>query len=147
MKGTFHFTTAYMQGNIAALTNVETAAKDGHVVGLKFPSDPSNLSDEELEQALLMQSERIFGAIKKYPKYLRFPYGTYGEREIKIAKCLGMVVTEWNIDTHDYEIQENKKDIDVAEKLIARYATAFAPLAPGAGRFISVHHDGLSFYE
>lgn len=143
-KATFHITTQYLN-NVAVLTNAITAKEAGHVIGLRFPTDPSKLSDEQFQQALIDQSQRVKDSVGVLPKFLRLPFGKYGARELSIANCMGFVVTEWNIDTLDYDLKPTSTDSKL-DSLQQTYGNAFAGMNAGAGRFIALHRDLYDVY-
>lgn len=141
LKATFHVTTEWVS-QVQVVTNIQQADKDGHVVGLRFPTklDPSKMSDAEIEKTLSDDSEKIFNIIKKYPKFLRLPYGKYDSRVLNVCSKMGFVVTLWNIDVSDYSKDANAKSI------VGAYNNQLGVVAAGAGRYISVHHDIANVY-
>jgi len=141
---TFHITTQYLN-NVAVLTNAVTAKESGHIIGLRFPTDPSNLSDEQFQQALLDQSQRLKDSIGVFPKFLRLPYGKVKDNHVAIANCMGFVITQWNIDTLDYELKPTATDSKLGA-LQQAYGNAFAGMNAGGGRFISLHRDLYDVY-
>jgi peptidoglycan/xylan/chitin deacetylase (PgdA/CDA1 family) len=136
VKATFHIVTKYLT-NVAVLTNVQEAAKAGHVIGLRWPTDvnPIAISDETFLKVLRTESNNIFNAIGKYPKFLRLPAGKYDNRVVKLAQEQGFIVTMWNFDPEDY-----KTDVKAAD-VITRLNSEFAQVSRGQGRYITLFHD------
>ena len=141
IKATFHIVTKYLS-NIAVSTNLRTAYERGHLIGLRFPTekDPKSMTDVDIKQTLLLESFKIFKQIGVYPKYLRLPANGYDDRVVSIATALGFVVTQWNIDTFDFEADVTGWKISNA------YVTQLNTVAQGQGRFISLHRDLYKVY-
>lgn len=88
----------------------------------------------------------VFGLIKKYPKYLRFPYGQYTIEHVKLAQSLGFIVTEWNIDAYDYSIEEDPVEsgyIQIDDYIRSKLASG----SPKTDSFISLHRDLYNPYK
>ncbi|KAI3631295.1 hypothetical protein MIR68_010785 [Amoeboaphelidium protococcarum] len=141
---TFHVVTKYLD-NVASVTNIQTAYRNGHLIGLRFPTtmDPSAMSESAFQATLLTESNKLFTVIQAYPKYLRLPAGQYNANHVKIANTLGMIVTEWNVDTNDY----NLDPATGLSQMIGAYSEQFSQVGPGLGRYVSLHHDLSQFYS
>lgn len=142
IPATFHVVTKYFS-NIVVSTNLKTAAENGHVIGLRFPTetDPTKLSDRELKEVLLYESYKIFKQIGAYPKYLRLPLGKYNDKTVRVATQLGFIISEWNVDTNDYAEGITGDDI------VKAYSNQLASVGTGSGRFISLHRDLYAVYS
>lgn len=143
MNATFHVITKYFQ-NVAFVTNMETAYRQGHIIGLRYPNKEVDLteeSDEDIRLTLLTESETIYQYIGVYPKYLRLPFGKYDSRAVKIAESLGFVLTGWNVDPMDYQEGMN------AATIAGTYVTQFNQVGQGLGRYIGLHHDIYPVYQ
>ena len=103
VKATFHIVTKYLN-TVSVFTNLQETERAGHIIGLRFPTevDPSKASDETIRKVLRTESQLVYNAIKKYPKYLRLPAGKDDDRVVQIAQEEGFVVTRWNFDSLDY---------------------------------------------
>jgi peptidoglycan-N-acetylglucosamine deacetylase len=73
VKATFHVVTEFFDLS-PVITNIDLAAKDEHVIGLRFPTkkDPTTMSDAEITEILISDSKKVYDVIKKYPKFLRY---------------------------------------------------------------------------
>jgi peptidoglycan/xylan/chitin deacetylase (PgdA/CDA1 family) len=140
VKATFHVVTPYLFGTNPLKFTLERAYKDGHLIGLRFPTskNPLAMSDEGFKNTLRVESEEIFKAIKQYPRFLRLPSNQVDERLVKLAEEEGFVVSEWNIDTNDYS------PTTTAASIIAQYQAPFTQAGSIRPGFISLHHDGES---
>lgn len=142
IKATFHVVTKYFN-NIVVSTNLKTAKENGHVIGLRFPTDqdPNSMSDLDIKKTLIMESYRISKQIGVFPKFLRMPLGGYSDRVVKVASKLGFIITEWNIDSFDYETGVTR------DRIISAFNTQADSVAQGAGRFISLQRDLYAVYD
>ena len=142
IKATFHVVTKYFN-NIVVSTNLKTAKENGHVVGLRFPTerDPNAMSDRELKETLIMESFRIHKQIGVYPKFLRLPLGGFTDRVVKIASRLGFIITEWNVDSGDYDKDATR------DRIITAFNQQADSVAQGAGRFIALQRDLYAVYD
>jgi peptidoglycan/xylan/chitin deacetylase (PgdA/CDA1 family) len=145
VKATFHICPDYFLGQTNLIAHVERIKAEGHVVGLRFQGDPRSISSEALQKQLVDDSKKIYDLLNVYPKFLRFPYGQFGSREIEIANCMGFVVTEWNVDSYDYLIKQTGPII--VDALLNEYIKRFNLVSAGEGRYISLHSDTLKIYD
>jgi len=140
IKATFHFVTRYFN-QVSVVTNVEAAYRDGHLIGLRFPTtiDPNSLSDDELASILVQESQKIFNIIGKHPKYLRLPLGQLKDSVYSVAQRLGFIITRWNVDSNDFG------DVK-ADNIVQTYRNQMDQVSPGAGRYIGLHRDLYNVY-
>ena len=142
VKATFHVVTKYLN-NVSVLSNLQEAEKAGHVIGLRFPTeiDPTKASDETIRKVLRSESNNVYSAIKKYPKYLRLPSGKDDDRVVQIAQEEGFVVTRWNFDPEDYATGVT------AGAISTKLQGEFSLVSAGRGRYIALVHDIYDVYK
>ena len=144
---TFHVVTRYL-GSVQYLTNLQELKRDGHVIGLRFPTtiNPMLLSDDLFVKTLLDESRTLKNYIGVYPKYLRLPDGGYDDRLVNLARGLGFQVTRWNVDLFDYDIG-NSTAVDKIPLFRKPFQAEFSQVSTGSGRYIALFHDQAPVYQ
>lgn len=133
---TFHLTTKHLTDpNVQA--SLQSISSAGHLIGLRTEADWDlfKMTDDQIRSSVARQANVMARLIGYYPKFVRLPYQGYDARVLKAVESTGAVVTSHNLDTYDYS-----KD---ANRVLSAYQLATSLLAPGAGSFITVQHDGI----
>jgi len=140
IKATFHVSVEWLNAVSASRFNLELAFQSGHLIGLRYPNEPSPVkqSPAAFTQTLIQQSKTIYEIIGKYPKYLRLPAGNYDASHVQTAQALGFVVTEWNIDLNDFLPDGIPVPLNTLTDI---FQNEFSKLASNNGRYIVLAHD------
>lgn len=142
IKVTFHVITKYLN-TVAYVANMRRAFKDGHVIGLRFPTtvDPTQLTQNQLVSALRNEANQIFSVIGTYPKFIRLPSDKLTDDVVAVVQSEGYIVTKWTIDPMDYTA-----GLDAAQ-IVAKYSDMFKLVSKGTAGYISLHHDIYTLYR
>jgi len=106
IKAGFHICPNALRKNPFLRKIAKRIIKEGHLLGIRFDPtvhDLSNISKEEFKRLLKREREIVKRELSYDVEYLRLPYGAYPESAVHIAKSLGFVLTEHNLDSKDYE--------------------------------------------
>lgn len=84
---------------------VKRIAAEGHVIGNHTYSHPklTEVSNEDYHQQIQKSDELIQKLAGYKPKFFRPPYGAINESQLQWANVQGMMVTQWSIDTLDWQ--------------------------------------------
>lgn len=136
VRATFHLTTKHLT-DPAVQASIGAISAAGHLIGLRTESDWDllKMSDEQIRSSIARQANVMASFIGYYPKFVRLPYGGYDDRVLKAVESTGAVVTTHNLETYDYTNDGNR--------VVNAVQLATSLLAPGAGSFIVVQHDGV----
>lgn len=136
VRATFHLTTKHLT-DPAVQSTLQMISSAGHLVGLRTEADWDlmKMSDDQIRSSIARQANVMASFIGYYPKFVRLPYGGYDERVLRAVESTGAVVTTHNLETYDYTNDGNR--------VINAVQLATSLLAPGAGSFIVVQHDGV----
>lgn len=139
VKATFHIVTKYLNTQSIGLF-VEEARRRGHVIGLRYnpPNGFDSMTDDEIIEALVEQSEAIAAIIGVHPRFIRLPHNSVDDRVRTVVESMGFIITAFNIDSQDYLADATPQSVRQT------YANKFAPLGNILGRWISVHHDSAN---
>ena len=80
-------------------------SEEGHVIGNHTYNHPklTQVSDEEYHHQIHKSDEIIQSLIGYKPKFFRPTYGAINENQVQWATEQGMMVTQWSIDTLDWQ--------------------------------------------
>lgn len=84
---------------------VRRIAAEGHAIANHTYSHPNltEVSDEEYHNQVQRTDELIQHLVGYKPKFFRPPYGNINENQLQWATQQGMMVTQWSIDTLDWQ--------------------------------------------
>jgi peptidoglycan/xylan/chitin deacetylase (PgdA/CDA1 family) len=84
---------------------VNQISVEGHLIGNHTYSHPrlTDITDEEYHYQIHKTDELIQQLVGYKPKFFRPPYGVIEESQLKWANEQGMMVTQWSIDTLDWQ--------------------------------------------
>ncbi|KNE62538.1 hypothetical protein AMAG_07749 [Allomyces macrogynus ATCC 38327] len=143
VKATFHVSTEWVNVNALVDALLGRMITEGHTVGFSwFGADPLTLSEADLSAGLLAQATKVFNAIGKYPRFVRFPYGTANATVVSIARANDFQVTSFTLDVADYHYCNATSGVTVDSEstavanLLAGYKAAGTPLS-----VLSTHMD------
>ena len=103
----------------------ERIVKEGHLIGNHTQTHISvnNSSDQTIKEELIKTSNQINKLTLVNPSYFRTPFNDNSTREyendirtLRIAKNIGMKITESDTDTHDYEGVTSQSIVDYVFK-------------------------------
>jgi peptidoglycan/xylan/chitin deacetylase (PgdA/CDA1 family) len=136
VRATFHLTTKHLT-DPAVQSSIQAISSAGHLIGLRTEADWDllKMSDDQIRSSIARQANVMASFIGYYPKFVRLPYGGYDDRVLRAVESTGAVVTTHNLETYDYTNDGNR--------VVNAVQLATSLLAPGAGSFIVVQHDGV----
>ncbi len=136
IRATFHLTTQHLTDPHVQAT-IQAISSAGHLIGLRTEPgwDLLKMSDDQIRASIARQANVMASFIGYFPKFVRLPYGGYDDRVLKAVESTGAVVTTHNLETYDYTNDGNQ--------VVNAVQLATSLLAPGAGSFIVVQHDGV----
>lgn len=136
VRATFHLTTQHLT-DPAVQDSLFEITSAGHLIGLRTETrwDLLKMSDKQIRTEFARHANIMASFIGYYPKFVRLPYGGYDDRVLKAVESTGAVVTTHNLETYDYTNDGNR--------VVNAVQLATSLLAPGAGSFIVVQHDGV----
>lgn len=84
---------------------VRRISAEGHVIANHSYShvDLTQVSEEEYHNQIRKSDEIIENLVGYKPKFFRPPYGTINENQLQWATEQGIMVTQWSIDTLDWQ--------------------------------------------
>ena len=84
---------------------VKRISAEGHVIGNHTYSHPKlvQVSDEDYHHEIQKSDELIEKLAGYKPKFFRPPYGSINENQLRWATEQGMMVTQWSVDTLDWQ--------------------------------------------
>jgi peptidoglycan/xylan/chitin deacetylase (PgdA/CDA1 family) len=137
IKVTFHFTTQYLTDpNVQA--TVKKVVSAGHLIGLRSENTWNllNMSSDDIT-ASVQRVANVMAQFAGYkPTFIRLPYGQYDDRVLAAVSAAGMIVTQQNLDSYDYNVTD-------PDKVYSNFQLALALQADAAGNYISVQHDAV----
>ncbi|KAJ3363441.1 hypothetical protein GGF32_004141 [Allomyces javanicus] len=143
VKATFHVSTEWVNVNALVDALLGRMITEGHTVGFSwYGADPLTLSEADLSAGLLAQATKVFNAIGKYPRFVRFPYGTANATVVSIARANDFQVTSFTLDVADYHYCNATSGVTVDSEstavanLLGGYKAAGTPLS-----VLSTHMD------
>ena len=138
VKVTFHFVTQYMTDDrVRAL--MKKCVDQGHQVGLRCETS-WNL--DSMQPAEITGSiNQLAGVVQQFtgqrPRYMRLPYGTKSPAIIAAVEAAGMIITEGNLDSKDYQYTNDPDAIYNAVDLALKLKL------PELNSHIAVFHDAV----
>ncbi|KAJ3374219.1 hypothetical protein GGF31_007738 [Allomyces arbusculus] len=143
VKATFHVSTEWVNVNTLVDALLGRMITEGHTVGFSwFGADPLTLSEADLSAGLLAQATKVYNAIGKYPRFVRFPYGAANATVVSIARANDFQVTSFTLDVADYHYCNVTSGVTVDSEstaianLLSGYKAAGTPLS-----VLSTHMD------
>lgn len=136
IKATFHVVPDFLHNPVLS-ANLRRASLDGHLIGL-FVGD--SIKVDEVEDYLEMSKEIIREYVPYNPQFLRFPLPGPSEEMLKKVEGLGYRVTNYNLDSCDYNAVDERK-IDGGSVFWAMRGILDQIIPPTLGSFISVQRD------
>ncbi len=136
VRATFHVTTTYLT-DLSIRNMISRIASEGHLVGLRTEStwDLMKMSDDQLRAGVVRQATVLSAFTKYMPKFIRLPYNGFDNRVLAAIESTGLIVTNYNIDTSDYNT--------TGESIYNNVNLSLSLKGKGQGAFISVQHDGV----
>lgn len=121
---------------------LQRAYNDGHFIGMTYraPGDTSDgLSDDQIKTDVTNTAKIIETLIGVAPKYVRLHYSQPQDIRLEnIIRKLGYTLVAYNMDTMDYNYQNNPEGIaDLYKETFARQIETY----DSKGSFISVQYD------
>lgn len=136
VKATFHVVPDFLNNPVLS-ANLRRASLDGHLIGL-FVHDSIKIDD--IEEYLESSKEIIREYVPYNPQFLRFPLPGPSQEMLKKVTGLGYRVTNYNLDSCDYNSINEKHEKD-GSVFWAMRGILDQIIPPTLGSFISVQRD------
>lgn len=136
-KLTFHLSPNILATSVDAAAMAQRVASEGHLVGLRFRTDVTDLASitlPQFRQFLVEDAQIIRSKTGLNPKFLRLPAGA-PQDYIDAARSLGFIPSSWAIDTVDYDPKVSVNDI------VAKYASDMNLALSLRRGSIALNHD------
>jgi peptidoglycan/xylan/chitin deacetylase (PgdA/CDA1 family) len=134
VKASFHPVVNYLN-DPTVVANMQRAASEGHTIGLSMEQavDLSGMSHDDISATIDSRAQSINAVAGVTPKFLRiWNYRNLSDDQISFILSKGYVITDYNLDSYDYDQQD----------VLGQYKKVPDLLSPNAkGSIISIQRD------
>lgn len=138
VKATFHVVPDYLDNPVLS-ANLRRAAAEGHLIGL-FVRD--SITEATIKEYLGNATSVIKQYVNYQPEFLRFPLPGPSEAILKIITPLGYKVTNYNLDSLDYNHVSDVTEPNGEGQVFRNIQDILEQIVPPTlGSFICVQRD------
>lgn len=93
--------------------SLQRAVNEGHQIASHSDTHPSflTLNNQQILDQLTRAEAEIVKAIRRRPRYFRFPYGDHNSATDTVVLGQGYTIVDWNLDTNDWQVRNTAQII------------------------------------